>query len=191
MRKILRLPSPAATVAVLALVVATSGVSYAAGTVGTSDLKKNAVTSKKIRNETIKVKDMSPAAVTALKGQTGPQGPQGPQGPAGPAGTVRAYATVLTSAAFDAPRTKGFLSVTRPATGVYCLTLVDSIDPATTSAVVGVQWIGSVGDNLSAQWVDNAFACPAGTDFGVRTFTFAAGGNNTLSNAVSFSIIVP
>lgn len=185
MRKLIRVPSPAAVVAVLALVVATSGVSYAAGSVGTSDLEKNAVTSKKIKNETIKVKDMSPKAVTALKGQTGPQGP------AGPAGTVRAYATVLTSATFDTPRTKGFLTVTRPSTGIYCLVLADSIDPATTSAVVGVQWIGSFGDNLSAQWVDNAYACPAGTDFGVRTFTFAAGGNNTLSNAVSFSIIVP
>jgi hypothetical protein len=188
MRKLMRVPSPAAAVAVLALVVATSGVSYAAGTIGTSDLENNAVTSKKIKNETIKVKDMSQTAVTALRGQTGPQGPAGPTGPAG---TVRAYATVLVSATFDAPRTKGFLSVTRPSTGIYCLTLADSIDPATTSAVVGVQWIGSSGDNLSAQWVDNTFACPAGTDFGVRTFTFAAGGNNTLSNAVSFSIIVP
>ena len=71
------------------------------------------------------------------------------------------------------------------------MNVVDSIDISKTSIAVSPQWIGSIGDNLSAQWVENDFGCPTGTDVGVRTFTFTAGGNNTLSNDVSFSVVVP
>ncbi|RYU11554.1 hypothetical protein [Nocardioides iriomotensis] len=181
----IKLPSPAAIIAVAALVVATSGVSYAAGKIDTGDIANQAVTSKKVKDGTIKVKDMNSDAVTRLKGQTGPAGP------AGPAGTARAYATVTTGAAYETARTKNFTTISRPATGIYCLNVIDSIDVTTTSVAVSPQWIGSTGDNLSAQWVENDFGCPAGTDVGVRTFTFAAGGNNTLSNNVSFSVVVP
>ncbi|MGA9746243.1 MAG: hypothetical protein WBQ50_02185, partial [Nocardioides sp.] len=81
MRTFLKLPSPAAVVAVVALVVAGSGASYAAGKIDTGDLSKNAVTSKKIKNGTIKVKDIKGSAVAALKGATGPAGAAGPAGP--------------------------------------------------------------------------------------------------------------
>lgn len=51
--------SPAAmVVAVLALVLAGAGVGYSVGTVGTSDLQNNAVTSAKVKNGTLKNADM-------------------------------------------------------------------------------------------------------------------------------------
>lgn len=51
--------SPAALlVAVLALVVAAAGAGYTAGKVGTSDLENNAVTSKKVKNGTLKNADL-------------------------------------------------------------------------------------------------------------------------------------
>lgn len=76
-----RVPSPALTVACLALAVALSGVGYAAVTlprnsVGTAQLKKGAVNS-------VKVKDRSLQGVDFAVGQL-PAGPQGQQGPPGP-----------------------------------------------------------------------------------------------------------
>jgi hypothetical protein len=68
--------SPAFPISLIALFVALGGVGYAAATIGTKDLKNNAVTSKKIKNHTIKKKDL----------KFNPTGPAGPQGPAGPAG---------------------------------------------------------------------------------------------------------
>jgi hypothetical protein len=75
-----RRPSPATVLAFLALMVALGGTSYAAITlpansVGTKQLKKNAVTSKKVKNRSLK-------AVDFATGQL-PQGPKGDQGPAG------------------------------------------------------------------------------------------------------------
>ena len=51
--------SPAAMlVAILALVLSAAGAGYAAGKIGTSDLKDNAVTSPKVKNGTLKASDM-------------------------------------------------------------------------------------------------------------------------------------
>ena len=51
--------SPAAMlVAILALVLSGAGIGYTAATVGTSDLQKNAVVSSKVKNGTLKSKDM-------------------------------------------------------------------------------------------------------------------------------------
>ncbi len=65
--------------------VALGGVSYAAVTlpknsVGNTQLKKNAVTSAKIKNGTIQAPDLAPGL---LGGGAGPAGPQGATGPAG------------------------------------------------------------------------------------------------------------
>ena len=50
--------SPAFPISLMALFVALGGIGYAAATVGTGDLKNGAVTSKKIKNGTIKKKDL-------------------------------------------------------------------------------------------------------------------------------------
>lgn len=61
-------PSPAMVVACIALLVSLGGVSYAAvalpaGSVATKHLKKNAVTSKKVKNLSLKRQDLRPGAV--------------------------------------------------------------------------------------------------------------------------------
>jgi hypothetical protein len=79
-------------VALVALLVALAGTSVAAVTalpnnsVGTAQLKSNAVTSAKIKNGQVKPSDLSASAKTS--GPQGPPGPQGPQGPQGPAGVA-------------------------------------------------------------------------------------------------------
>jgi hypothetical protein len=75
-------PSPAAAISLVALFLALTGGAYAAGvrlpasSVGTKQIKKNAVTLTKI----------APAARKALKGATGVVGPAGPKGADGAAG---------------------------------------------------------------------------------------------------------
>lgn len=71
-----RRPSPALVVAIVALFVAGGGTAMAI----------QQITSAEIKNRTIKLKDLSPKARSALQGATGPQGPRGPRGPAGPKG---------------------------------------------------------------------------------------------------------
>lgn len=96
---IIRRPSPAMAVALLALMVALGGTGYAASTISGRDIKngsirsadlgrgqvkradiaKRAVTSAKVRNGTLKGKDFKAGQLPA-----GPQGPKGDPGPPGP-----------------------------------------------------------------------------------------------------------
>ncbi|MEA2211607.1 MAG: hypothetical protein QOF83_1555 [Solirubrobacteraceae bacterium] len=130
---------------------------------------------------------------------TGPRGPAGPIGAAGakgatgasgPAGTARAYAKVFTGGTFDTARTKNFSAVTNPSTGIYCLT-PSGVTEAGTAPGVSVDWGSSPGsDNMSAYWDSQPNDCPAG-QFEVQTYEFAIGTDNTLSNNVAFTIVVP
>jgi hypothetical protein len=85
-------------VSVMALVVASTGTSYAAGLIGSADIRNDSVSSVDIKDRTIKGKDLTSGAVGAKQVKDGSlrsrdfkagQLPAGPQGPAGPAGTGR------------------------------------------------------------------------------------------------------
>jgi hypothetical protein len=109
-RRLVRRPSPAMVVACLALLVALSGTGYAvtalpAGSVGSAQLKDNAVKNAKIANNAVtseKVKNRSLLAIDFLAGQLprgpagaiGPAGAQGAAGPAGPAGAAGVISNV-------------------------------------------------------------------------------------------------
>jgi hypothetical protein len=83
----LRPPSPALVVACLALAISLSGAAYAVSTalprnsVGTVQLKNNAVNSAKVRNASLRAADFAPGQIPA-----GLQGPAGPQGRPGASG---------------------------------------------------------------------------------------------------------
>ncbi|GAA4119472.1 hypothetical protein GCM10022215_22090 [Nocardioides fonticola] len=79
-----RRPSPALAVSVLALVVASTGTSYAAGLIGGEDIRNNSITSEDVKNRSLLAKDFAKGEIPA--GEQGPQGETGPAGPAGPAG---------------------------------------------------------------------------------------------------------
>ena len=88
-------PSPAMVVACIALVFAMTGAGYAAGmlgpnTVGTKQLKKNAVISSKVKNHSLLAADFKSGQLP--RGAQGPQGAQGPPGPSNPnADTLNGY----------------------------------------------------------------------------------------------------
>lgn len=94
-----RRPSPSMAVSLTALVVAMGGTSYAAVTlsansVGTVQLKANAVTGSKVKNGSLQAVDFAAGQLPA--GKQGPAGPAGTpgapglQGPAGPVGATGA-----------------------------------------------------------------------------------------------------
>ena len=79
-------PSPSMLVAFAALMVALGGTSYAiaqlpANSVGSKQLKKNAVTAAKVKDRSLVAKDFKSGQLP--RGQRGPAGPQGAAGPAG------------------------------------------------------------------------------------------------------------
>jgi hypothetical protein len=121
----------------------------------------------------------------------GPQGPQGETGVTGAAGTARAYARVFQTVAFDANRTSGFTTVTRPYTGIYCLT-APGINSANRPAVTSVEAFNTTAPrgNATAMWAQNT-NCPASSQFEVHTERSTAVGDAALSNTVAFTIIVP
>jgi Collagen triple helix repeat (20 copies) len=85
--------SYANVVSSLALFIALGGVSWAAATlpansVGTRQLKDNAVTAEKVANRSLRAEDF--ARGTLLVGPQGADGAAGPAGPAGPAGAAGA-----------------------------------------------------------------------------------------------------
>ena len=86
-QRLTKLLSPATIIASIALLVALTGTSVAAVTalprlsVGTAQLKNNAVTSAKVRNFSLLRSDFRRGQIP-----TGPTGARGPQGPPGPAG---------------------------------------------------------------------------------------------------------
>jgi hypothetical protein len=114
-------PSPAMVVACIALAVALGGTSYAAiklpkNSVGTRQLKKNAVTSPKVKDRSLLARDFRPGQLPrGLKGDKGDKGDRGDPGTPGSA-DVR-WATVRANGAIHAQ--SGGITVSRPAIGIW------------------------------------------------------------------------
>lgn len=99
MRKKLRRPSYAELVATLALFIALGGASYAAiripkNSVGTKQIRKNAVNSFKVKNRSLLAKDFKAGQLP--RGATGAQGIPGLIGPTGAFGATGARGLTVT-----------------------------------------------------------------------------------------------
>jgi hypothetical protein len=91
MRRLVHRPSPALVLAVIALLVAMSGNAIADGvTAVAAKLKKDAVTSREIKNGSVRLTDINKKDRVALKGATGAAGAAGATGPAGAKGATGA-----------------------------------------------------------------------------------------------------
>lgn len=215
-----RRPSPATAISIIALFVALGGTSFAAvtalvpknsvgsGQVINGSLQKVDLSTKAFAalrgNRGPQGAQGSPGAIgpAGAAGAVGPSGSAGPAGatgsagsagatgPAGPAGTARAYAEVDTDANFVAGRTKNFTAVTRPFTGVYCLTIdpATGIDPRSVATVADEDFVLSHDDGV-ATVVGTAEDCPSGGagQFEVVTLNFAP----SKANTIAFHLIVP
>jgi hypothetical protein len=193
--------SPALVIATVAVVLAGTGSAVAA----------SVITSKNIKDGTIKLADLSKSARKSLAGKAGPQGARGaaglngaagaagPAGLAGPAGSARAYARVTwylpstQKPGFVAGFTKGFSDVTRTSEGRYCLTPSADVDTANLPVFVSVDWAQTVDPvgNVSASWLTGQPECPA-PKIGVETMRIpSAGGDAVVDNGTSFTVMLP
>lgn len=125
------LPSPALAISLVALAVALSGTAVAASvalapnSVGTAQLKRNAVTSIKVKNGTLVRADFKKKQIPAGKrGPAGPAGPAGAAGPAGepgPAGPSDAFARFLNGPIAIPTAVTTLTTLNIPAAGKYVL----------------------------------------------------------------------
>ena len=132
-------PSPATVIASIALLVALGGTSYAAvsivlppGSVGTVQIKPNAVTSAKVKDGTLLNTDFKPGQIPAgpsgAPGAPGPPGATGATGAAGAAGAAgpgAKWALVLSDGGLAAQ--SGGISVIHPFTGGYYVNFGSSV----------------------------------------------------------------
>jgi hypothetical protein len=108
-----------------------------------------------------------------------------------PAG--RAWASVqraLGVVQFEAARTKNFTAVTRPLTGVYCVTPATGLTLANVPIMVTIEWSNSLGSDLLVYPVGIPAAPCTGAQLQVRTFRLP-GGVATPSDDVAFFLWVP
>jgi hypothetical protein len=167
-----RRPSASLIVATIALMVAVGGTGYAAfrlpaGSVGTPQLKDGAVTARKVRVHSLLAKDFKPGQLRtgagSTTGGTGSPGAVGGTGPAGPQGTARAYGLISSAGSLSTSRSKGITAVSRPAVGIFCITLASSIPASTTTAVATPdEGDASSTDKAVAHINSSAPDCPAG-----------------------------
>lgn len=171
--------SPALVVAGAALLVALGDTGWATvsqlvprNSVGTAQLKRNAVTSLKIKNGQIRLADLHRTARRP--------GPRGPAGPPGPAGAVTRLWAVMNSSGSIA-RGAGTTSAGRLAAGVYEVVFGQN--------VTNCAFVASVGDTGEGTGANGAATVTrrAGNANAVRVET------RTLANALAdrgFHLIV-
>lgn len=176
-------------VSTVCLFILLGGGAYAAtrlakNSVGSRQIRRNAVTSAKVKDHSLLGRDFKPGQI-----------PSGQPGPAGPPGSARAYAEVNSGGIAKKPtfkqgKVQGFAAIQNPEEGVYCLIPVAGIDPAASAAVVSPLWSsGFAGQPEHAyRWEDPASPCGAGT-FTVITTGGAA--PSTQTDGIDFSVVVP
>jgi hypothetical protein len=185
--------SPSMVVACIALLVALGGTSVAAvsalprNSVGTLQLKDNAVTSSKVKNGSLLRVDFKSGQIPA-----GPAGPTGPAGPAGPAGPGAKWALVRPDGGIAA-QSGGITLTAKASPGDYVLDF--------GSAVTGKLIVASAGqaNDLSFRGVviagpcggpPQGSTCPTGNDANhVNVLTSNVGGSATEDHAFYVAVI--
>ena len=176
-------PSPAMVVACVALTVALGGTSYAAvnlprHSVGTAQLKRNAVVSAKVKNRSLLALDFKKGQLPA--GPPGAKGDKGETGAIGPPG-INLWAAFAAGATFV--RGSGVVGTpSHPSTGYYRVTFNRNI--------IACAWLAEPASPVSVLYSNG----DANTRrFGTSTETIeveARNSSGTLSDSVGFTLLV-
>jgi hypothetical protein len=165
--KLRRPPAPGLVISVVALVVALAGTSYAAlslpkNSVGSKQIKANAVTSSKVKNRSLRPTDFKAGQLPA--GPQGPKGDKGDKGDAGVPGTPFAFAHVNPDGSLDAANSSGVTAFSKKKDGYYCFTLTGTPRNAVASGDAN-EGGGAVfaAPNLSPGGQITTGDCPQGT----------------------------
>ena len=198
MRRTLVLGTAVAGLAALA--VTNPMVADAARLITSADIANDTIQSRDIDNKTIKAKDVAPKAIKSWNISDGQvfskdisNGTLKAEDFANGVLPVAAYARVTadtTTATLDAERTSNVASVTRTATGVYCLELAPGIDR-------GVAVLAQAeGGTANFATDEAAWSGACGTNgVEVRTEQLSNNATGTLVstpvNSISFNVLVP
>jgi hypothetical protein len=173
--------SPALVVAALALLVAFAETGWATlsqnlprNSVGVAQIRTGAVRSPEIRNGSIGVRDLSPAA----RGRRGPAGPQGPAGP----GASRLWAVMNASGSIS--RGAGTTSAGRLGMGQYEVIFGQDVQNCNFQATVGDP--GNINNAASSQ----GFAMVGRRNGNVNGVRVNTRGNNGAAADRPFYLIV-
>jgi hypothetical protein len=177
-------------VAIIALVAALGGTSYAAlslpkNSVGSKQLKKNAVITSKIKNGAVTAGKINTSGLTvpnALHANT-----------AGSAtnGIPRVYGFINSDGTIDTARSKNIAAVTLTGTSTYCVTPTSSSGVNVTKefpVVVADEIQGSGIYNSAELYANKTSLCSTSAGPGWTIFTFTGGSSYT---PAAFSLIAP
>jgi hypothetical protein len=168
-------------------VVSTLALVLALGTGGAwaaTELSKNAVKSKHIKDGAVKAKDLAANAVVpgAEPGPPGAQGPAGPQGlpgergPAGLPGTARAYGRVGFEG--QVSRSKNVVGDAtadiggEPVNGLFCIRLDESIDASEAIVVTASDFTQNGTGAWTLAWAQPFDDICEGNRIGIQTGVF-------------------
>lgn len=184
-------------VSMFALVVALGGVSYAAvqlanNSVGTAQLKKNAVIGSKVKDGSLTAADFATGQLP--QGPAGPTGAPGPQGPAGP--------SILIAGEFGSASTAIFLKTVNftvstpdgaPVVGSPAMWLVTM--PAGTvvpgSGKCGIPTLGTVFGDIPSLYVGQNICDGTSARFEIKTDSYPSGGAYITFNYVIANLTNP
>jgi hypothetical protein len=188
-------------IATLALFLALGGSSYAAlklpgGSVGTKQLKRNAVTSPKVKPGSLVLSDLRASARVRLRGPAGPQGTagtpgaQGPQGSAGPPGAPGLPATRLFASVRDDGELVSGSGVTESAhlpDASFTVTFDRSVENCTAIGTVGLG--GGPGGFVTPGSILHAdVGAPDAQSVAVRIYEPGVANPNLTSNNFSLAV---
>lgn len=153
-------------IASVALLMALGGTSYAAvqalprNSVGTIQLKNNAVNSAKVKNGSLRAVDFAPGQIPrGPQGPAGPAGPQGPQGPAGSSGSASIKWALVRGDGGIAAQSGGVTLAAHPGGGTYYL----SFGSAVTGKLILASG-GYAGDASDDRGETSAGPCGGGSE---------------------------
>jgi hypothetical protein len=157
--------------ATIAVFIALGGGAYAAtslpaGSVGTKQIKRNAVVSSRVKDQSLLARDFKAGQL--------PAGPQGMRGDTGPAGSAFAFAHVNEDGSLDGASSLGVTAKSKTKTGRYCL-VVEGTPRNAVAASDSNAGEGGVftAVNLSPGAHITTGDCPAGTNVMVTTYNTA------------------
>ncbi|HKP90239.1 MAG TPA: hypothetical protein VJT75_09720 [Thermoleophilaceae bacterium] len=189
----------------IAVFLAIGGIGWAASTlppksVGTAQLKKNAVTSPKIQNSQVTGDDVKEATLA----QVPTAGNAVKLGNALPAAynIGRAYGYITEGGTVDPARSRNIAGASRPSDGVYCVTLAAGIALGSVAPIITLDAQfsattippqGNSDDEGIIEWDSVPEDCPAGTlEFDSLKQGFVSGSlNQNLRDNQSFSVLIP
>lgn len=187
-----RRPGYSDVVATIALFVALGGGALAAtrlgaNSVGTKQLKNNAVTGAKVKNGSLKAGDFGSGQLP--QGPRGEQGPPGQPGEPGPPGTARAYAYVFggKTPELSTQRSKGFASVSHAGTGAYCLAGASGVDVKSGAPAVTPIFNNGFLEPEFAMPSPN-LNCPSSE---LEIVTYIPGKPITMTDGLDFTVVLP